>query len=77
MSVITINVPDTLYGKVKELADRDDTSIEQFTVVALAEKMSSLVTAEYLEERARRAVSGRLQELLAKAPNVEPEPYDR
>ena len=72
MSAITITVPETLYKKVKELAERDNSSVEQFAVLALAEKMSSIVTTEYLEERSRRASPGSLSALLSKAPNTEP-----
>lgn len=72
MSAITITVPETLYNKVKELAERDNSSIEQFAVLALAEKMSSIVTTEYLEERSKRATPGGLSTLLSKAPNAEP-----
>jgi predicted transcriptional regulator len=76
MNTITITVPDSLYSKVRELAEQDASSVEQFAVLALAEKMSSLVTVSYLEERARRAEPGTLTELLANAPDVEPEEAD-
>jgi len=71
MNAVTINIPDTLYRKVYELADRDASSIEQFAVLSLAEKMSSLVTVEYLEQRSQQAKTGRLRELLAKASKLE------
>ncbi len=78
MSAITIHIPETLHNKIKELADRDASSVEHFALLALAEKMSSLVTTEYLEERALRAKPGRLGELLAKAPaNQPPQRGDR
>jgi hypothetical protein len=77
MSAITINIPDSLYSKIKELTDHDASSVEQFAMLALAEKMSSLVTTEYLEQRAHRAQPGRLHELLSKAPDAEPLPDDK
>lgn len=50
---------------------------EQFTLLSLAEKLSSMMTVEYLEERARRAKLERFEQLLAKVPDVEPEESDR
>ena len=44
---------------------------------ALAEKMSALLTVEYLEKRAARGGREKLETVLAKVPDVEPEEYDR
>lgn len=77
MSAITINIPDSLYNKLQELTRRDRVSVEDFAVSALAEKLSSFLTFDYLEERAKRARIDRFDELLAKVPNVEPHEEDR
>ena len=58
---------------VKELAERDHSSANQFITHAIAEKVSALRTMEWMEERAQRATSSdRFAELLAKAPDVAP-----
>lgn len=49
---------------------------EQFALLALAEKLSSIITVDYLEERAKRAKLERVEQLLAKVPDVEPVPGD-
>jgi predicted transcriptional regulator len=72
MSTITIDVPDSLFGKLKEMAAKDRSTPEQFALLALAEKLSSVLTVEYLEERAKRAKLERFEQLLAKVPDVEP-----
>ena len=77
MSAITIEVPESLFGKLKEVAAKDQSTPEQFALLALAEKLSSVVTVEYLEERAKRAKLERFEQLLAKVPDVEPEEGDR
>ena len=77
MSAITIEVPESLFGKLKEVTARDHSTPEQFALLALAEKLSSVMTVEYLEERARRAKLERFEQLLAKVPDVEPEESDR
>lgn len=77
MSAITINVPDSLFDKIKEVVAKDRSTPEQFALLAVAEKLSSVVTIEYLEERAKRAKLERFDQLLAKVPDVEPEESDR
>ncbi len=42
----------------------------------VAEKMSTLLTEEYLEERARRADPAAVDRILAQAPDVPPVPGD-
>lgn len=77
MSAITMEVPESLFSKLKEVTAKDHSTPEQFTLLALAEKLSSVMTVEYLEERARRAKLERFEQLLAKVPDVEPEESDR
>jgi hypothetical protein len=46
--------------------------------LAVAEKISALSTADYLQQRAARAPSReRFEEILAKVPDVELDPEDR
>ena len=77
MKAITIDVPESLFCKLQEVTTKDEVTLEQFALLAIAEKLSSLITVEYLEERARRAKIERLDQLLAKVPDVEPEENDR
>lgn len=77
MSAITIEIPQSLHEKLKELAERDNSTPEQLAVLTIAEKLSCLMTVEYLEDRARRAKPDRFDFLLSKVPDVEPEDRDR
>jgi hypothetical protein len=43
----------------------------------VAEKMAALATTDYLAERAKRGTWEKLFAVLAKAPDVEPEDYDK
>ena len=54
MSNITIRLPDSLHKQLRDLARREGISINQFVSSAVAEKMSALLSEEYLDERARR-----------------------
>ena len=44
---------------------------------AVTEKVATLRTGDYLKERARRGSREKLLEVLAQAPDVEPEEHDR
>lgn len=77
MSAITINVPQSLFDKLMEVTAKDRSTPEQFALLALAEKLSSVITVEYLEERAKRAKIERFEQLLSKVPDAEPEDHDR
>ena len=77
MSQITVRVPDSILRKARELAGQDQISLDQFISLAMAEKVSVLLTADYLEERAKRGSMERFREILARVPAVEPDPDDR
>lgn len=54
MSKYALRIPDSLAGYAKELAREDNVSLNQFFVVAIAEKVSALKTAAFFQERAAR-----------------------
>lgn len=55
MSQYALRIPDSLAGYAKELAREDNVSLNQFIVMALAEKVSALKTEAFFLERAKRA----------------------
>ncbi len=77
MSAISLNLPDSLYKRLEELAKRENVSIDQFISSALAEKISALLTQEYLEQRASRGDREKFEQAMNKAADTEPEEYDR
>jgi uncharacterized protein (DUF1778 family) len=77
MSTLTVRLPESLHAKIKELAQSEGVSINQFMVVAAAEKMSALLTEDYLENEAKQGRRKDFQRFLEKVPDVEPEEYDR
>ena len=76
MSTLSLRLPESLHRKVRELAAREDISINQFIATAVAEKMAALLTSEYLAERARRGSRAKFERVLAKVRDVEPDPGD-
>ena len=76
MSALSLRLPNSLHERARELARREGVSINQLVSAALAEKMSALLTEEYLEARARRGSRARFLAALARVPAVEPDPED-
>jgi predicted transcriptional regulator len=76
MSSLSLRLPDSLHQKLRELAERDDVSINQLIATAVAEKAAALMTLDYLEERARRADPKLIDRLLSRVPDVPPVPGD-
>ena len=54
MSTISLRLPDSLHRKARKLAEQEQISINQLITVALAEKISVLMTEDYPGERAER-----------------------
>ena len=78
MSTVEVKLPDSLYRQIRLLAERDGISVDRFLATAAAEKLSALLTTDYLAERAARAGSREeFLRLLDKVPDVEPPEYDK
>jgi hypothetical protein len=70
MSTLSLRLPESLHKQLKEVAEREGVSINQLITTAVAEKMSALMTAEYLEEHAARASRSAFDSVLAKVPDL-------
>lgn len=77
MSTLSIRLPESLHKQVKELSKSEGISMNQFIALAVAEKMSALMTVEYLEKRAQRGGREKFDAVLKKVPEAKPEEYDR
>jgi hypothetical protein len=76
MSTLSLRLPGSIHQKLGEVAKREGVSVNQLISLAVAEKLSALMTEEYLEERGRRASEERFRAVLAKSPAVAPVPGD-
>jgi len=77
MSTLSLRLPESLHRGVKEIVQREGISINQFITIAIAEKLSALLTEEYLQERAKRGSREAYLAALAEVPDAEPEEFDR
>jgi uncharacterized protein (DUF1778 family) len=66
-----------MYNQLRAAAKAEGISMNQFIMLAVAEKIATLSTMNYLEERAKRGSREKFLAVLEKAPDVEPEEYDR
>jgi hypothetical protein len=62
LSNYALRLPASLKQSVEQVARDEGTSLNQFIVTAVAEKLSALKTADYFTERAKK---GNLAEALA------------
>jgi hypothetical protein len=76
MSTISLRLSESLHRRVRELAKREKISINQFVSTALAEKLSALLTREYLEARAKRGSRRKFDRALSRVSDVAPDEYD-
>jgi hypothetical protein len=77
MSTLSLGLPNSLHRRVRELASAEGISINHFIATAVAEKMSALLTEQYLHERARRGERLKYEAALGGVPASEPEARDR
>jgi hypothetical protein len=77
MSTMSLTLPHSLQEQVEALAQKEGISVSEFITLAVAEKLATLTTADYLAERAKRGSRDKLLAVLAKAPDIEPEEYDK
>ncbi len=77
MSTISLRLPKSLHESAKELAAKESISMNQLITLALAEKLSALMTEDYLGKRAKRASRKGFRKALKKVADVEPAEHDR
>lgn len=77
MAALTIRLPDSLHREIKQLAQDEGVSINQFLTLAAAEKVSALRTVDYLRAEAQKGSRADFVAFLAAVPDVEPMAEDR
>ena len=77
MTTISVRLPNSLRDQLRECAKRDGTTVNQLVSSAVAEKLSALLTEEYLAARAKRGSRKKFVAALKRVPDVEPVANDR
>jgi uncharacterized protein (DUF1778 family) len=77
MSALSLRLPKSLHEQLREVAQEEGISVNQFVMLAVAEKVAALSAIEYLEKRAKRGSREKFLEILSKVPDVEPAAFDQ
>jgi len=77
IKTINLQLPNFLHKQVSEIAEKESIPMSQLITIALAEKLSALMTQDYLAERANRGSREKFEKAMAKVSKNEPEDYDR
>ena len=77
MSALNLRLPDSIHRHIREIAKCEGVSINQFISTAVSEKVSAILTEEYLSSRAGRAKEGALKSILDEVPARPPLPEDQ
>ena len=70
MSALTVRLPNSVHQKIKELAARDEISVNQFIASAAAEKMASVMTLDYLKAEAAKGKRSDFNKFLKMVPDT-------
>lgn len=77
MSRMSVNLPNSLERQLEDLAEREGISTDQFVAKAIAEKMSALMTEEYVHQRGQRGRREKYEAALLQVPDVKPDERDQ
>jgi hypothetical protein len=72
MSQVALRLPDSLHQYAKQLAANDDASLNQFIVMAVAEKVSAFKTEAFFQQRAALSSREKAETVLQKVRKVPP-----
>ena len=76
MGALSLRLPESIHRHIREIAKREGVSINQFISSAVSEKISALLTEEYIRARAAKADLKKVEQILANVPERHPLPGD-
>ena len=77
MSNLQINLPDSVRERVEHFAREDGVSVSEFLSTVISQRIAVAEADSYIRRRGARGNAERMLETLRRAPDVEPEPWDR
>ena len=72
MPARNLRLPNSIDSHLKEIATKEGVSINQLITTAVSEKVSALMTEDYLRERASRANNQQFLDILDNVPSRKP-----
>ena len=70
MKTLEVQVPDILVDEIKELAAKQNSTVDQIVSIALAAQVSAWRTRESIASRADRVDWQKVDQILARVPDV-------
>lgn len=77
MTTISTKIPEALFRQAKTIAEREDMTLDEFIALALSGQISSWNTGKFFTERVAEGDWQKARKILANAPDVEPEDFDK
>lgn len=68
MSTLSLRIPDSLHRALKQVAEQDGVSINQFVSLAVAEKISALQTYHLMMDRANKGSQKEFLQAMSQVP---------
>ena len=72
MSALSLRLPSSIHQHIREIAKIEGVSINQFVSSAVSEKISAIMTEDYLKSRAKGAKKSDLRKILDDVPKRKP-----
>jgi uncharacterized protein (DUF1778 family) len=72
MSTLSLRLPSSIHQHIREIAKNEGVSINQFVSSAVSEKISAIMTEDYLKSRDKRAKKSDLKKILDNVPKRKP-----
>ena len=66
MGALSLRLPESIHRHIREIAKTEGVSINQLISSAITEKMSAIMTEEYIKKRAERAKIEDMESILNK-----------
>ena len=72
MGALSLRLPESIHRHIRDIAKAEGVSINQLISSAITEKISAIMTEEYLQKRADRANIKDMEDVLNKVADREP-----
>ena len=72
MGALSLRLPESIHRHIRDIAKAEGVSINQLISSAITEKISAIMTEEYLQKRADRANIKDMEAVLSKVADREP-----
>lgn len=77
MTNLETRLPDALFRQMQSITEREQISFDEFIAIAVAGQVSAWTTGANFAERAAAGDWQKARQILAAAPDVEPETFDQ